>query len=289
MATRPSMLGVNLLIEPGMNVTDLTCFLEVAVDAARAAEAVINRYYHSDFDVEHKADASPVTVADIESERVIKSVLADAFPDHGFYGEELGRESMDAEYVWLIDPIDGTKSFVRGYPFFSTQIALLHRGHDGEELIVGVSNAPAFNGGELACAAKGLGATLNGEPIQTSDIATIDQTSLSLGNIGSLGGSAVWAGIGRLVGDVHRIRGYGDFYHYHLLASGRIDAILESDLNILDIAALTVVLREAGGDITALDGGNIGLDTRSVFATNGRLRAAIAPYVADWDEARDAP
>lgn len=266
-------------------MTDLTRYLEVAVEAARAAEAVINRYYHGDFDVEHKADASPVTIADIECERAIKAVLSEAFPEHGFYGEELGRESIDAEYVWLIDPIDGTKSFVRGYPFFSTQIALLHQG----ELIVGVSNAPAFNGGEMACAARGHGATLNGEPIHTSDTATIDQTSLSLGNIGSLGRSPAWGQIGALVDDVHRIRGYGDFYHYHLLASGRIDAILESDLNILDIAAVTVILREAGGDITQLGGDAIALETTSVFATNGHLRDAIAPYVAAWDEARDAP
>ncbi|WP_353224370.1 inositol monophosphatase family protein [Salinisphaera sp. C84B14] len=260
-------------------------FLDKAVEAARAAEAIIRRYYHGDFEVEHKADASPVTIADIECEKAIKAVLSEAFPEHGFQGEELGGEQADADYVWLIDPIDGTKSFVRGYPFFSTQIALRHRG----ELIVGVSNAPLFNGGEMACAAKGLGATLNGEPIHTSSIDTLAKTSLSLGNIASLAASPAWTSLGSLIGQVHRIRGYGDFYHYHLLASGRIDAILESDLNILDIAALTVILREAGGDITELGGGDIDLPTRSVFATNGRLRAAIAPFVADWDEARDAP
>ncbi|WP_366515377.1 inositol monophosphatase family protein [Salinisphaera sp.] len=264
-------------------------FLDKAVEAARAAEAIIRRYYHGDFEVEHKADASPVTIADVECERAIKAVLSQAFPEHGFQGEELGGEQADADYVWLIDPIDGTKSFVRGYPFFSTQIALLKKGEPKDELIVGVSNAPLFNGGEMACAAKGLGATLNGEPIQTSGIDTLAKASLSLGNIASLAASPAWASVGRLIGEVHRIRGYGDFYHYHLLASGRIDAILESDLNILDIAALTVILREAGGDITELGGGDIDLPTRSVFATNGRLRDAIAPFVADWDEARDAP
>ena len=266
-------------------MSDLQVYLDKAIEAARAAETIIRRYYLGTFDVEIKADASPVTVADVECERAIKTVLSEAFPDHGFYGEELGRESIDADYVWLIDPIDGTKSFVRGYPFFSTQIALRHKG----ELIVGVSNAPMFNGGEMACAARGLGARLNGEPIATSDTDTIAKTSLSIGNIGSLGASPAWPKIGELVGAVHRIRGYGDFYHYHLLASGRIDAILESDLNILDIAALTVILREAGGDITELGGADIDLETRSVFATNSRLRDAIAPYVADWDEARDAP
>lgn len=245
-------------------------FLEKATEAARAAEEVIRHYYHGEFDVERKADASPVTVADVESERAIKEVLADAFPDHGFYGEELGRQAADAEYVWLIDPIDGTKSFVRGYPFFSTQIALMHRG----ELICGVSNAPLFNGGELAAAAQGAGATLNDEPIQVSVIEDLAEATLSLGNIATLAGSPRWPALGELIQRVHRIRGYGDFYHYHLLAGGRIDLVVESDLNILDIAALTVILREAGGRITDLEGGPIGLETTSVFAGNGRVDAA---------------
>lgn len=264
---------------------DLSRYLETAIEAARAAEAVINRYYHGDFEVEHKADASPVTIADVECERAIKRVLSDAFPGHGFYGEELGRESIDADYVWLIDPIDGTKSFVRGYPFFSTQIALMHAG----ELIIGVSNAPAFGNGEMAWAARGQGAYLGGESIHVSDINTIAKASLSMGNIGALGASPAWPRIGELVGDVHRIRGYGDFYHYHLLASGAVDAVIESDLNILDIAALTVIVREAGGDVTELGGGPINLESRTAMATNGRLRPLIAPYVADWNEAEYAP
>lgn len=268
---------------------DLKPYLDTAIEAARAAQDVINHYYRGDFEVERKADASPVTIADIECEHAIKRVLSDAFPDHGFYGEELGRESIDADHVWLIDPIDGTKSFVRGYPFFSTQIALMRRSGSGNELIVGVSNAPAFGDGEMAWAARGQGAYLNGEPIRVSEVDEIEQTSLSMGNIGALGASPAWPAIGGLVGDVHRIRGYGDFYHYHLLASGAIDAVIESDLNILDIAALTVIVREAGGDITELGGGPIDLESRTAMATNGRLRSRLAPYVADWDEATHAP
>lgn len=245
-------------------------YLNKAVEAAQAAEEVIRHYYHGDFDVEKKADTSPVTVADVESERAIKTVLGNAFPEHGFYGEELGHESADAEYVWLIDPIDGTKSFVRGYPFFSTQIALMHRG----ELVAGVSNAPLFNGGEMAAAAKGAGARLNGEPIQVSAVDDLAEATLSLGNIDTLAASDRWNRVGELVRAVHRHRGYGDFYHYHLLASGRIDLIVESDLNILDIAALTVIVREAGGEIAQLDGGPISLETTSVFASNGRVGEA---------------
>lgn len=251
----------------------MSSFLEAAQAAARAAEQVIRKYYETDLDVEVKSDNSPVTQADVQSEAVIKEVLSAAFPDHGFFGEELGRESMDADFIWLIDPIDGTKSFVRRYPFFSTQIALMYKG----ELVLGVSNAPAFNGGqgEMAWAAKGEGAWMGGQRIQVSEIAELGQSTLSTGNIASLAQSDRWSCLGVLIPRVHRIRGYGDFYHYHLLASGCIDIIIESDVNILDIAALTVILREAGGDITDLDGAPVGLDTTSVLATNGRLREAV--------------
>ncbi|MDD3517756.1 MAG: inositol-phosphate phosphatase [Chromatiales bacterium] len=234
--------------------------LDTAIRAARAAEAVIRRYYREGFDVTLKADASPVTQADVESERTIKTVIAEAFPDHGFFGEETGRERIDAEYLWLIDPIDGTKSFVRRYPFFSTQIALMHRG----ELVLGVSNAPEFN--EMAWAERGQGAFLNGQPIRVSEIVQPAEATLSLGNLKTLAAGSGWAGLGTLVGQVNRTRGYGDFYHYHLLASGRIDVVLESDVNILDIAALATIVREAGGVFTDMHGAELGLDTTSVLA-----------------------
>ncbi len=251
--------------------------LSAAIAASRAAEQVIRRYYQSGLAVQTKADQSPVTQADIESEQVIRDTLARTFPSHGFYGEELGRTATDAEYVWLIDPIDGTKSFVRGYPMFSTQIALMHRG----ELVLGVSNAPCYGGphGEMAWAEKGQGAYLNGERIYVSDIADLPKATLSLGNIASLAKSPRWEKLGQLIPQLHRIRGYGDFLHYHLLASGRLDAVLESDVNILDIAALTVILREAGGEITDLEGRAMGLDTTSVFATNGKLKDAVRAVV----------
>jgi histidinol-phosphatase len=243
--------------------------LETAIAAARAAEAIIRRYYEGDVAVQIKADQTPVTAADIESEEAIRLIIRERFPDHGFYGEEGGMENADAEWVWLIDPIDGTKSFVRRYPFFSTQIALMHHG----ELVLGVSNAPLF--GEMAWAERGHGAFLNGERVKVSDISLLEAATLSLGNIKTLAASHGWAGLGRLVQAMNRTRGYGDFYHYHLLAAGKIDVVIESDLNILDIAALTVVVREAGGDVTQLDGGPVGLKTTSLLATNGRLRHAV--------------
>ncbi|MCF6190188.1 MAG: inositol-phosphate phosphatase [Cocleimonas sp.] len=241
----------------------MTPFLKTAIEAAEAAQKIIKKYYAGDFEVEIKPDDSPVTIADIETEKTIKKIILDAFPDHGFFGEETGKVNEDAEYNWLIDPIDGTKSFVRRYPFFSTQIALMKDG----ELILGVSNSPEFN--EMAYAEKGQGAWLNGKKISVSDIDTLKLSSLSTGNLGTIASKPQqWNNLGKLIQNVHRIRGYGDFYHYHLLASGKIDIIVESDVNILDIAALAVIVREAGGMFTDLSGNELSLDTTTVLAAN---------------------
>jgi len=240
----------------------MTPFLKTAIEAAEAAQKVIKKYYVGEFDIEIKPDDSPVTIADIETEKTIKKIILDAFPDHGFFGEETGKVNEDAEYNWLIDPIDGTKSFVRRYPFFSTQIALMK----GDELILGVSNSPEFN--EMAYAEKGQGAWLNGEQITVSDIDSVKQSALSTGNLGTIAGKQQWNKLGELIQKVHRIRGYGDFYHYHLLASGKIDIIIESDVNILDIAALAVIVREAGGVFTDLSGNELSLDTTTVLAAS---------------------
>lgn len=244
--------------------------LRAAIDAARQAGEIIRAAYRTRVYVQIKEDASPVTEVDIACEHRIREVLSAACPGYGFFGEETGQSDMDSEFVWLVDPLDGTKSFVRGYPFISTQIALMR----GDELVMGVSSAPLFD--EVAWAEKGKGAYLNGERLQVSDIREWHLATLSTGNIGTLAATpARWQAFGELVTQVHRIRGYGDFYHYHLLSAGRIDAVLESDLNILDIAANTVILREAGGVITDLDGKDIGLSTRSTVAGNPQLQPRL--------------
>jgi histidinol-phosphatase len=244
-------------------------FLATALEAARAGAEVIRRYYQRNVQVTLKADKSPVTQADVETEQVIRGIIGARFPGHGFYGEETGRSSLEAEYLWLVDPIDGTKAFVREYPFFSTQIALMHRGR----LIVGVSSAPVY--GELAYAQIGRGAWLNEQPLRVSDIDSIETGAISTGNLKTLASGARWAALGKLVTRAHRIRGYGDFLHYHLLAAGKIDVVIESDVNILDIAALAVIVEAAGGRFTDLEGRAPGLATTSVLATNGKLHDEV--------------
>lgn len=256
-------------------------FMAAALAAAAAAADVIRPAYRGSFQVRYKADASPVTEVDENAELAIKAVLRARFPGHGFYGEETGRDHLDAEYLWLVDPIDGTKGFVRGYPIFSTQIALMHRG----ELVLGVSSAPCWMGGagETVHAERGGGAWLDGERLHMSTIGALQKAALSTGNLASLAKSTAWARLGRLIPVLHRIRGYGDFLHYHYLASGRIDAVIESDVNILDIAALTVIVREAGGVFTDLAGEAVGLETRSVLAANPDLHAQLLREIAYGD------
>lgn len=240
-------------------------FLPVALVAAKQAAEISRKYYSGNFTVTTKEDMTPVTQADVECEEAIRETILGRFPDHGFYGEETGRTQEDAEYLWLVDPIDGTKGFVRQYPFFSTQIALMHNG----EIIVGVSSGTMMD--ELAWAEKGAGAFLNGERLSISRIDDPDRAAVSVGNLKSLAGSPGWAALGSIVERADRIRGYGDFYHYHLLAAGKIEAVIESDVNILDIAALSIIVREAGGVFTDLNGAEPRLETRSVLAANPSL------------------
>lgn len=251
----------------------MTDLLEPMLRTARAAAAgageILLRHYQTTLDVRTKADGSPVTEADEAAEAYIREVILGRFPEHGFYGEEGGSEGLDREVVWLVDPLDGTKSFVRRSGFFSTQIAALVKG----EMVVGVSSAPVF--GETAWARAGSEARLNDRAIRVSDVRSIEDAAVSTGNIGSLASSPRWNALGRILARAERTRGYGDFCHYHLLASGRLDAVIESDVNILDIAALTVIVRAAGGKVTDLDGGPIGLSTCSVLAAPPPLHAVL--------------
>ena len=243
--------------------------LQAALDAAAAAAEIARALYRRNLDVRLKEDKSPVTEADWRCEVAIREILATRFPSYGFLGEETGGTDTGAECLWLVDPIDGTKAFIREYPMFSTQIALMRAG----EIVLGVSSAPVY--GELAYAERGRGATLNGERVSVSEVGTIEDAALSSGNLRTLARSDRWSAYGALVARVARIRGYGDFLHYHLLAAGKIDAVVESDVNVLDIAAAVAIVAAAGGRFTDLEGRPITLASTSVLATNGRLHEEV--------------
>jgi histidinol-phosphatase len=243
--------------------------LQAALDAAEQASAIALSLYQRNIEVCIKADKSPVTEADVRCEIAIRDIIESRFPPHGFYGEETGSRHQDAEYLWLVDPIDGTKAFVREYAMFSTQIALMRNG----ELLLGVSSAPVY--GELAYAERGRGAFLNGKPVTVSQVSSIESAAISSGNMRSLATGPQWARYGAMIAQAGRIRGYGDFLHYHLLAAGKIDAVIETDVNILDIAACAAIVIEAGGRFTELGGGPITLQSTTVLASNGPMHAPV--------------
>lgn len=244
--------------------------LATALAAAERAAQIARSCYRQALTVRIKPDASPVTEADVRCEIAIRETIEARFPRHGFYGEETGTRDLDAEHVWLVDPIDGTKAFVRGSPMFSTQIALMR----GGEIVLGVSSAPVY--GELAFAERGRGAFLDGAAVRVSTVDRLEEAVLSFGNLTSFAAGPRWARFGRLAGLLSRVRGYGDFLQYHLLADGRIDVAVETDINILDIAACAALVAEAGGRFTDLDGAPLGLASTSVLAASTpALHAAV--------------
>ncbi|GAB4174058.1 MAG: histidinol-phosphatase [Wenzhouxiangellaceae bacterium] len=253
---------------------DLEQALNVARAAAEHAASIAMGYFRRPLEVEQKADASPVTRADRECEQAIRRHLLEAFPDHAIHGEEYGRSGQH-RCLWLIDPIDGTRSFIRGLEFWSVQIALMIDG----ELVLGVSCAPAF--GETAWALRGRGAWLDDRPLAVRSVDAIESMDLSLGNIRSLARSPRWQRVAELVARAARTRGYGDFYPYHRLAQGGLDAVIESDVDILDVAALTVIVEAAGARVTDLEGRPIGLDSTGIIAAPPKLHERLLSLLHD--------
>lgn len=253
---------------------DLRRALEVARVAAQRAADIALGYFDEPLQIETKDDASPVTIADRECEQAIRAEIKAAFPEHAIFGEEYGR-SGDHRCLWLIDPIDGTRSFIRGLEFWSVQIALMVDG----DLVLGVSAAPSFD--ETAWAVRDGGAWLDDRRLSVADTESFESMDISFGNVRSLARSAKWPRVGALVERAARSRGYGDFYPYHRLAAGCLDSVIESDVNILDIAALTVIVREAGGVVSALDGEPIGLDTTTIVAATPALHPRLVSFFND--------
>ncbi len=246
--------------------------LAAAVEAARAAGEIAMKYYRGGFDVTLKADHTPVTQADREAEEVIAEVLARAFPSHGFLGEELGeRGARDPR--WIVDPIDGTKNFVRRIPFWSTLIALEEDG----EITVGVVHNPATR--ELYTARRGAGARLNGAPVRVSDIDDLGRSHLLHAGLNILRAAGHWDAFVRLVDATDRQRGFGDYMGYGLVAEGKAEIYLETDLKPWDLAPCKLLVEEAGGRFTDFEG-RATIYSGNALATNGRVHDAVLALLA---------
>lgn len=244
-------------------------FLEIAIEAAKKAEEIILEYYKDNLRTDIKSDLSPVTKADVEAEEKIIAIIKNQFPSHGFLGEESVKNIEKKDYLWIIDPIDGTKNYLRKIPLFATQIALMKRG----KLILGVSNAPLLK--EMLYAEKGSGAYFNGSKIQVSPIKELDESYMLFGGVEYFKKYGLLKNLISLIENTRGHRGIGDFWSYHLLAQGKVDIMMEAQTKIWDIAALKVIVEEAGGKVTDMKGNEVGLDTSSILATNEKLHQEV--------------
>ncbi|WP_448852114.1 histidinol-phosphatase [Corynebacterium sp. 335C] len=269
-------------------MTDYTDDLRLARELADAADALTAaRYGASDLAVESKPDLSPVTDADLECERTIRALLADARPDDEVFGEEFGGDAVPGGRQWVIDPIDGTKNFVRGVPVWATLIALLV---DGEP-VVGVVSAPAL--GRRWWAAKGEGTwTVTGVVGEAGSFDGAEPRRIRVSRVGDLGDSSIaissltgWRDRGlrdQLIGltdDAWRLRGYGDFFSYCLVAEGAVDVAAEPEVSLWDLAPLAVLVAEAGGRFTSLAGED-GPHGGDAVASNGLLHDEVLRRLA---------
>ena len=215
----------------------------LANNLADAARPIVARYFRSGVVVDDKTDASPVTIADREAETAMRALLDAHVPAHGVFGEEHGAVRTDADYVWVLDPIDGTKAFITGLPIFGTLIALLHRGVP----VLGIIDQPIL--GERWLGVTGERSTFNGRPIQVRACAALDQAYMY--STAPIMFTDAWqARHEALTQRVKLFRWGGDCYAYGLLAAGHVDLVVEASLKLYDYAALIPVITGAGGTIT---------------------------------------
>ena len=254
---------------------ELAGWLRFALDACDAADRIALDAFATDLHIDQKQDGSFVTDADRAIERLIRERIADAYPGHGVVGEEYGQEGMTAAERWYLDPIDGTHNFMRGVSLFGTLLAVERDG----ELQVGVVSAPAV--GQRWYASRGEGSWVIGGPrgqtprrLAVSTVDRVDRAQVLFRSVNDMHDSRVSAGFDRLIREVWRERGFGDFWGYTLVADGAAEAMMEQDLGPWDLAAPWILVEEAGGRVTDFSGER-SLARGEGFATNGRLHGPV--------------
>jgi histidinol-phosphatase len=256
------MAGMSRPIEPAL--------LDFAVDlVATAGELTLRWFQAADLAVDTKADGTPVTAADRAAERLVRERIADRFPDDGVLGEEEPELLGSSGRRWIVDPIDGTKAFTRGVPLYSTLLAL----HDRDGPALGVIGLPAL--GQAVYAGRGLGCWSDGRPARVSQTSTLDGAYLTSSGYSHWSDDALLAA--KHAGC--ELRTWGDGYGYALVATGRVDAMVDPVVDLYDVAAMPVILAEAGGRFTCVDGRD-DAGGGSGVATNGWLHEELLGLLA---------
>jgi histidinol-phosphatase len=248
--------------------------LTAAESLARHIGGVALRHYRTMLDVETKTDGSPVTIADTEAETAAREWLAARFPDDGVLGEELGEQTGTSGRVWVIDPIDGTKTFVRGVPLWGSLVALV----EGKTVLAGAAFFPAVD--ELLAAAPGEGCWWNGKRARVSETSTLAGATVLITDERNFRLASKRDGWRTLTGEASLARTWGDCYGYLLVATGRAEAMVDPIVNPWDAACFQPIIEEAGGVFTDLNGEPSAF-AGSAIATNAALASTIRDYFDD--------
>lgn len=238
--------------------------LDAAIEIATIGGKHTLKYFKKEFEVISKADNSPVTIADRETEQIIRQEILKRYPKHGIIGEEFGRTNEDSRIQWVLDPIDGTKSFIHGVPFYTTLIGIMI----DNKPVVGVINAPALD--ELCAAGIGLGATLNGKPCHVRETEKLKEATLLVTEIRRFRDCGMEDQFQHLMSATKLHRTWGDAYGHMMVAIGRADVMFDPILNIWDAAALLPVVKESGGVFSDVDGQET-IHSGNGFSTNKKL------------------
>ena len=249
-----------------MDLSPFRAFItELAVESGDFIRPFFGR---SDLEVEAKHDASPVTAADRGAEELLRRRILARYPDHGIIGEELGNHHAEAEWVWVLDPIDGTKAFITAVPLWGTLIALLHRGRP----VLGCIHQPIL--GQLMVG-DNVSTTLNGRPVRCRATTLVEDATVLTSDHLNLARYQDGPACDRLLARARLVRTWGDCYGYLLLAAGHADACLDPIMNPWDIAALVPVVRGAGGVISDWEGGPAYPAAHTLAAASPELHAEL--------------
>lgn len=229
-------------------MNDYSSVLDEAIDIAERASAIALGHFRQALLIEMKSNQTPVTVADKKTEEAIRKDLNRRFPSHGIFGEEFGIEMSDAEYVWTVDPIDGTRSFIRGIPLFGTLLGLLHRGTP----VVGIMVLPAME--ETYYSASGLGTFCNDIQLHVSPVSTLQNALISCGDVSCFETTGHMRLLLSLMRKAELVRGYTDCFGHAMVLRGAVDAMVDPLVALWDVAPIACLVKEAGGEYFSLDG-----------------------------------
>ena len=246
---------------------------EVAIEAARAAGQLALNYFNGSFEIEIKPDQTPVTVADKNAESLIREMVSKYFPGDGFLGEEFGDEPSTTGYRWIIDPIDGTKNFVRRVPFWGTLIGLEYKG----EMIAGAVAMPTL--GEMFHALRGNGAYRDNERIHVSNISELNQAHVCFSSLKWFEQAGRSDSFLKLISTTSRERGFGDVYGFLLVAQGSFEMMIDHGVHPWDVAALLPIVLEAGGQMTNWQGETT-IHSPDVLASNGLVHQKTLEFLS---------